>query len=160
MNLIARGALGSSCGFCSTSYKDWPRRLEEILNLLAMAQWTFLYCRPSFIKRKRSKNCSAPLEHVQRAIPRMRIFLSAVLAIAFIVTVPILNKKALGKLWRALSHDEGREEFAKDLSASPFNEGISIYTAFNQTISMDSCFNNIKKDYRFSVSQTLKGSCL
>ncbi len=63
-NLIANGAHSSSCAFCITSYKDWPRRNEKIRNHLPKEEWTFLIIVFHFFNWKIRDESPAPLETV------------------------------------------------------------------------------------------------
>ncbi len=69
-NPVSNGAHNSSCGFFSTSDKDWERQDEQIWNLFPTAQWTVFEIHLSFISRKSRNECSNASELAQRIFHR------------------------------------------------------------------------------------------
>jgi hypothetical protein len=108
---------------------------------------TFVDHRLTFINKKRRKECSATLEFVLRTYRWCEDSLSAVGN--YIHNCPLKTKEALGN-FKVLSKDEGPVGFAENLHSSPFNEGLSIGSAFKQILrgeALNSAFNVVSIFY-------------
>ncbi len=99
-NITANGAHSFSCGFCFTSYKDWQRHNEKLLNLLPL--WCSEHFLSSFfLSRGRGTMKS------QRTSHWCEKFFCLLLQIDFINCL-LKKQRGASPNFQGLSHDEGR----------------------------------------------------